>query len=377
VLRSVLAILAVLLLGAAGASAYWKFVMVPGQQGSAPGRGGPGGPGAVEAQAVRVGPAETSLDAVGTLISNESVVLRPEVSGRVANINFGEGGMIPKGTVLVELDSSIERAELAQAEAARALAHSNFERASELRRNNAGTQRALDEAEASMRTADAAVDLAQARLDKRKLIAPFDSRAGLRNVSPGAFVTSDTEIVNLEQIDPIKVDFRVPELFLPTVVPGQRITVEIDAFPGEPFVGQVKALNPLVDATGRAIVVRAEVSNVEAKLRPGLFARVHLQLAERQNALFVPEQAIQPQGDRAFVFKVVDPGDGKTVARQTAVALGNRRQGEVEVREGLAPNDLIITAGLLKIRDGAAVQVVSPPAPAGQPSAAATGPAAG
>ena len=377
-LRSILAILTVLLLGAAGAGAYWKLVMLPGQeQAAAAARGSAGGPVPVEAQAVRLGPAETSLDAVGTLISNESVVLRPEVSGRVASINFAEGGMVPKGTVLVELDSSIESAELAQAEAARTLARSNFERASELRRNNAGTQRALDEADAALRTADAAVDLAQARLDKRKLVAPFEARAGLRNVSPGAFVTSETAIVNLEQIDPIKVDFRVPELFLPTVVPGQKITVEIDAFPGRSFTGDVKALNPLIDATGRAIVVRAEVANEDGKLRPGLFARVHLQLAERENALFVPEQAIQPQGDKAFVFKVVDPGDGKTVAKLTPIVLGNRRQGEVEVREGLAPNDLIVTAGLLKIRDGAPVQAGTPPVPVGQPSAAAAKPAAG
>ena len=115
-LRSVVAILVVLLLGTAGAGAYWKFVMVPGQQaagGGAPGRGGPGGPVPVEAQPVRVGAAETSIDAVGTLVSNESVVLQPEVSGRVSSINFVEGGVIPKGAVLVELDSSIERAELA------------------------------------------------------------------------------------------------------------------------------------------------------------------------------------------------------------------------------------------------------------------------
>ena len=377
-LRSVLAILAVLLLGAAGAGAYLKLVMLPAQeQAAAAGGRGPGGPVPVEAQPVRVGPAETSLDAVGTLVSNESVVLRPEVSGRVASINFGEGGMVSKGTVLVELDSSIEQAELAQAQAARTLARSNFERASELRRNNAGTQRALDEAEAGLRTADAAVDLAQARLDKRKLVAPFDARAGLRNVSPGAFVTSDTTIVNLEQIDPIKVDFRVPELFLPTVVPGQKITVEIDAFPDQPFIGEVTALNPLIDASGRAIVVRSEVGNGEGKLRPGLFARVHLHLAERENALFVPEQSVQPQGDRSFVYKVVDPGDGKLTAKLTPVTLGNRRQGEVEVREGLAPDDLIVTAGLLKIRDGAPVQVVPPPTPAAQPSAAATKPASG
>ena len=133
--------------------------------------------------------------------------------------------------MLVELDSSVERAELAQAEAQQVLARSNFERAKELRRNNAGTQRALDEADAALRTADALVDLAQARLDKRKLLAPFDARAGLRNVSPGDFVTDDTAIVNLEQIDPLKVDFRVPELFLPAVAPGQRIALAIDAYP--------------------------------------------------------------------------------------------------------------------------------------------------
>ena len=161
------------------------------------------------------------------------------------------------------------------------------------------------------------VDLAQARLDKRKLVAPFDARAGLRTVSPGDYVTDDTEIVNLEQIDPLKVDFRVPELFLPAVAPGQKITLEIDAYPGQDFIGEVRALNPLVDAAGRAVVVRAVIDNDEGKLRPGLFARVRLTLAERQNALFVPEQAIQPQGDQAFVFKVVDPGDGKTVAKLT------------------------------------------------------------
>ena len=172
-----------------------------------------------------------------------------------------------------------------------------------------------------------------------------------------------------EQIDPIKVDFRVPELFLPTVVQGQRITVGIDAFPGQSFAGEVKALNPLIDASGRAIVVRAEVGNEEGKLRPGLFARVHLQLAERENALFVPEQAVQPQGERAFVFKVVDPGDGKAVARLTPVTLGNRRQGEVEVREGLAPNDLVVTAGQLKIRDGVPVQVTASPVAADKPPA--------
>ena len=136
----------------------------------------------------------------------------------------------------------------------------------------------------------------------------------------------------------------------------------------------VKALDPLIDKAGRAIVVRAEIDNDEKKLRPGLFARVSLTLAERQNALFVPEQSIQPQGDNSFVFKIVDPGDGKPkVVKLTPVKLGKRQEGEVEVREGLAAGDLIVTAGLLKIRDGVPVQV-QPSEPAAGPPAAQGGP---
>ena len=377
-LRSLAAILIVLLLAAVGAGAYWKFVMVPGQQAAAGGpiRGGPGGPVPVEAQPVRVGDAETTIDAVGTLVSNESVVLRPEVSGRIVAINFVEGGPVTKGALLVELDSSVERAELAQANAQQVLTRSNYERAKELRRNNAGTQRSLDEADAALRTADAMVDLAQARLDKRKLVAPFDARAGLRTVSPGDYVTDDTKIVNLEQIDPLKVDFRVPEIFLPALAAEQRITLAIDAYPDHDFLGIVRALNPLVDAAGRAVVVRAEIDNDDGKLRPGLFARVRLTLAERQNALFVPEQAVLPQGDKAFVFKVVDAGEGKSKAALTPVTLGNRRRGEVEVVKGLAAGDMIVAAGLLKIRDGVPVQVL-PPDGAAAPAVAQNKPVTG
>lgn len=378
-LRSLLAIVAVLLVGSAAAATYWWAVMVPAQQAAqtgGPGRGGPGGPVPVEAKPVRVGDAETTIEAVGTLISNESVVLRPEVAGRVVAINFIEGGRVARGDVLVELDSSIESAELAQAQAQQILARSNFERAKELRRNNAGTQRALDEADAALRTANALVDLAQARLDKRRLVAPFDAWSGLRSVSPGDFVTTDTRIVNLEQTDPLKVDFRVPELFLPALAQGQRITLEIDAYPGEPFLGTVRALNPLVDAAGRAVVVRAEITNDAGKLRPGLFARVRLTLAERQNALFVPEQAVQPQGDKAFVFRVANGSDGKSVAKLTAVVLGARRGGEVEVMEGLTPGDVVVDAGLLKIRDGVPVQIL-PTAGVVAPEVAQNKPATG
>jgi membrane fusion protein (multidrug efflux system) len=368
-----MAVLIVLVLGAAAGGAYWKFVMVPAQAAKAAStqRGG-GGPVAVEARPVRVGPAETSVDAVGTLVSNESVILRPETTGRVAAIHFTEGAPVEQGKVLLELDSSIERAELAQAEAQRDLARNNFERAKELRRNNVGTQRALDEAEAALRTAEAQVELARARLDKRRLVAPFDARAGLRRVSLGEYVTGGTDIVNLEQIDPLKVDLRVPEVFLASIQPGQRITLTLDAFPKESFTGVVRAIDPLIDRSGRAIVIRAEIANENGRLRPGLFARVRLTLAERADALFVPEEAVQPQGERHFVFKVVPGQDGQSVARLTSVRLGMRKVGEVEIVEGLVPGDVVVSAGLLKIRDGAPVRVIEPggaPAPVGAPTA--------
>lgn len=396
-LRSIVAVLVVLLLGAAGAGAYLQYVMVPGQQakGGPGGRPGMGGPVAVEAGEVRVGPAVTSIDAVGTLVSNESVVLRPEVSGRVTAINFTEGARVRAGDLLVELDSSIERAQLAQADAQLNLARSNFERASELRRSNAGTQRALDEAQAAIRMAEAEVALARARLEKRLLVAPFEARAGLRHISLGEFVESGDEIVNLAQIDPLKVDFRVPELFLPAVAAGQRISLSIDAFPDEAFEGVVRAIDPQIDQAGRAVVVRAVIENDDGKLRPGLFVRVRLTLAEREEAIFVPEQAILPQGDKQFVFLVEAGAEGQPAqAKMTPVELGLRRGGEVEVTQGLQPGNVIVTAGLLKVRDGVPVAVQPPPGtepppadpapptaqgggPAVKPAAAATRPEAG
>ncbi len=180
----------------------------------------------------------------------------------------------------------------------------------------------------------------------------------------GAFVIIGTDIVNLEQIDPLKVDFRVPELFLAAVRTGQRIDLAIGAFPDEAFQGEVIAIDPLIDAAGRSIVIRARLPNPNDKLRPGMFGRVTLALATREDAVWVPEQSLVPQGEKHFIFKVVD-ADGKKVARLVEVKLGQRRTGEAEVMEGLAKGDMVVTAGLLKIRDGAPIQVVPPAPPPG------------
>jgi membrane fusion protein (multidrug efflux system) len=172
----------------------------------------------------------------------------------------------------------------------------------------------------------------------------------LRRVSVGDFVNMGDDIVNLEQIDPLKADFRVAESYLGAVRPGQRIELGVDAFPGQAFTGEVYAIDPLIDESGRSILLRARLPNPEHVLRPGLFARVTLVLNERENAIQVPEQALVPQGQDQFVFKVVD---GK--AAFTKVEVGIRREGMVEITAGLGPKDEVVTAGQLKIRDGAEI----------------------
>jgi membrane fusion protein (multidrug efflux system) len=185
-------------------------------------------------------------------------------------------------------------------------------------------------------------------------MAPFSGIVGLRHVSVGEYITAGQALVNLEAIDPVKADFRVPEKFLPAIRVGQTIRIKIDAFPDASFEGKVYAIDPKLDVSGRSLLVRALVPNNDQRLRPGLFARVTVLLQLKEDALSVPEQAIVPQGDSQFVYKIVD---GKV--KLTKVVIGTRREGRVEIVEGLAVGDEVVTAGQLKIRDGSAVSVVA------------------
>jgi membrane fusion protein (multidrug efflux system) len=358
--------------------AWWLFMGAKAQPGGGPGAGGPPGGFAmpVEAGPVKVGQNRRDIVAIGSLRSNESVVVRPELAGRVVEIGFAEGQRVRKGQVVVRFESSIERAELAQAQASLALSKANFERAEELLKRGAGTQRTLDEARWKLRNDEAAITLVQARLEKLVINAPFDGVAGLRRVSLGDFVNVGADIVNLEMIDPLKVDFRVPEIFLSAVRNGQPIEVGVDAYPELRFPGEVYAIDPQIDTAGRSIVIRARITNPEDKLRPGLFARVTLTLAVRENAVFIPEESLIPVGNQHFVLKLIDPPAGATVpqgakmAKNTLVKLGDRRKGEVEIVEGLAPGDIVVTAGVLKVRDGMPVQPMPTPPVAAAPTAA-------
>jgi membrane fusion protein (multidrug efflux system) len=249
----------------------------------------------------------------------------------------------------------VQRAELDQALAALALARANFQRADSLLKRGVGTPQAVDQARATLLTDEAAVELARARLDKMEIAAPFAGVLGLRKVSVGDYLGPGTDIVNLEVIDRLKVDFRVPELLLTSVRPAQTIAIQVDAVPGRTFAGQVFAVDPLIDAAGRSILLRATIDNPEGVLRPGLFVRVTLTVESRANAIFVPEASLVSVGAEQFVFRVVD---GK--AALTKIRIGARLAGEVEVLEGLTPTDVVVTAGILKIRDGMPVGVVGP-----------------
>ncbi|MBI2234493.1 MAG: efflux RND transporter periplasmic adaptor subunit [Micavibrio aeruginosavorus] len=310
---------------------------------------------AVEAARVQSEPVERTIEAVGNLISNESVVLSPEISGRVAEIFFEEGAAVTSGMPLIRLDDSIYKAQLAQANASLILSEANHKRAEELYKQQSGTGRARDEALAKRNSDKAAVDLAEAQLDKATISAPFDGIAGLRQVSVGDYVNPGQPMVNYESIDPLKVDFRIAEVYLAALKPGQEIQVTVDAFPGKVFTGEVYAIDPRVDSAGRAVVLRAKLPNPDKLLRPGLFARVKLVVERKESAIMVDEQALVPQGDQQFIYKIID---GKAV--QTPVKTGIRRGGKVEITEGLSTDDTIVTAGQMKLRPNSAVTVLPP-----------------
>jgi membrane fusion protein, multidrug efflux system len=304
----------------------------------------------VETAAVESRRLPQAITAVGSLRSDESVTLRPEVAGRIATIQFQEGQRVAKGMTLVRLDAAINEAERQQARANHTLAKSKFDRAVDLAKSNFISGQARDEAESNYKVAEAALALVEARLAKMEIKAPFSGIIGLRSVSIGDYVKEGADLVNLESIDALKVDFRVPEVYMRQVQSGQPLEITLDAYPNKTFEGRVLAVNPLLDAAGRSLVIRAQVKNQDASLRPGMFARVRLITKDVAEALVVPEQALVPQGNEQFVFKVVD----NRVAR-TKVEVGQRRDGKAEILAGVTVGEIIVTAGQQRLRDGVTV----------------------
>lgn len=345
---------------------------------AAPATGGPGaaaagrgGPPAVEVARVQIAPIVEEAQAVGTLMARQRVAVRPEVAGRVVALGFTDGAAVRKGQLLVQLDDTLQRAELAQAQAQLAVQQANLRRNEELVAQGFVAQRVLDESRAAVQVAQAQVDLAQARLARMRIVAPFDAVAGIRTVHVGEYVKDGAEIVHLEDVAQLVVDFRLPERLQPRVRVGQPLRLQVDARPGQTVPARIVAIDPALDADGRALVVRAALDAGRHGLQPGMFVRVALELGRDEAALLVPEEAIVPQGQQWFVWRLRPAaGDAPPEVERVAVRLGLRRDGRVQVREGLQPGDSVVVAGQQRLqRDGTPVRVIDPNRPAAAPSA--------
>ncbi len=301
--------------------------------------------------------------AVGSLIANESVVVRPEIAGRVTAIHFREGERVNVGAKLLSLDSAEVEAQRAASDADLVWNQQRYDRAQELYRKNFISSQALDEARANLARSKARIAEDDARLRKSEVKAPFAGTLGLRMISPGAYVKAGDDIVRLEDTSVMKVDFRIPETYLARLKPNQEVTLHVDAFPERSFKGRTYAFESSIDEKTRTVLVRARVPNMGGALKPGMFARVSVVLESFANALVVPEEALVPRGGQVFVFKVVD---GKALL--TPVETGSRTPGQVQILKGLVADDRVVTDGHQKLQNAMMVLDAAKMKPAPAPT---------
>lgn len=318
------------------------------------------GPAAVETAKAMASRLSDDVRALGTLLSDESAEIAPETSGRVARIMFEDGARVEKGTPLFQFDADLARSDLAEAKARLQLAEASYARNQKLRQSGNVAQSAYDEALSARDVARAAVDAAQVRLDKLTIAAPFSGTLGFRTVSEGAYVTAGTALVRLDKTDRLQVSFSVPELQQQAVADAKTVAFTADALPGQSFSAVIDALNPVIDVNGRALQVRAAADNAAGTLRPGLLVRVTVRGPERE-AVMVPESAVLQRAQGAVIYTVA----GDKVS-EVKVRLGKRVDGKIEVLDGIAAGDTVVTAGNAQLSDGAKVEVVSTAAAAAE-----------
>ncbi len=345
-----------------GASAY--LYLDPAGSGDAARGHRRSGPVPVEVVTVAAQPFADRIEAIGTAIADESVVLTARVAEAVRHIRFEDGQIVKKGAVLVEFERAEEMAALAEARATLVEAEQQLERIKDLVARGNATRATLDERIRILEEARARVAAAEARVEDRVLRAPFSGVLGLRQVSPGAVVAPGTPITTLDDIFPIKVDFAVPERFLSALAPGQTIIARAAAFPKEAFRGTVRTIDSRVDPVTRAITVRANIPNEDARLRPGMLLSVEVISRERR-ALAVPEEAIVSVGKEQFVFVV----DGKGAAERRRVRIGVRHAGVVEIVDGLSSGETVVVAGVMRLAPGRRVRIIGRGVPVKRPQA--------
>jgi membrane fusion protein (multidrug efflux system) len=296
------------------------------------------------------------LAAVGSLVASQGILVTTEVAGKVSAIRFESGQQVEAGTVLLEIDDSVEQAELEGIVAERRLAEQQFKRREELLDSKTISRSDVDEARLRLENAAAQLAAKRAVIAKKRITAPFSGWLGIRRVDLGEYVQPGTPIVPLEALQPIYVDYALPERHLDQISVGQAVEIEVQAYPAEIFTGRIAAVNPGIDPGTRSLQVRAELENPQARLRPGMFAEVRTVLPQRPAVLTVPQTAItyNPYGDSVFV---IQQGESGASVQRRQVATGGVRNGRVEIVQGLQSGERVVIAGQVKLRNDQAVVV--------------------
>ena len=314
----------------------------------------------VEATPARQGDVTVAIEAVGTARANEAVTVTSKVTGLVSAIRFREGGRAERGDVLVELDSREMQAVLEERKAERDNAARLYERTRRLYENRNAPRARVDDLRGALLSAEARFRAGEARIADYDIRAPFGGRLGLRRVSIGALIDSDTEITTLDDVSRIKADFRVPETALAHIAVDRDVTAVSAAFPGRVFVGKVAAIDTRVDPVTRSVEVRVIFDNPDELVRPGMFLTAEFVTVVRKDSVLIPEQAVVVGRNRRHVFIVEH---GKAARRD--VATGEHIDGDIEILAGLSPGDVVVTAGAQKIRDGSPITAAPSPGEAG------------
>ncbi|MFN2381049.1 MAG: efflux RND transporter periplasmic adaptor subunit [Guyparkeria sp.] len=294
------------------------------------------------------------LEALGTVRADESVTLSATVTEIIRAVHFEDGQRVAAGDLLVHLEDMEEQAQLAAAQARLVEQRNALERARGLAERNLGARAELEDARARVQQAQAEIEAAQARLAAHRVQAPFDGVVGLRDISPGMLVSPGAALVRLDKLDVVDVDFTVPSRHLGALSRGQTITASTDAYPERRFTGKVTGIDNRIDPATRSITLRARIDNDDGALRPGQLMQTILE-RDRREVVAAPESVLLPQGEYQYVF-VIDR-DAMTVERRE-IGIGERREGWVEVTDGLEPGERLVRHGIQKVRDGDVVRVL-------------------
>jgi membrane fusion protein (multidrug efflux system) len=306
-----------------------------------------------------------ALNAVGSLAAVQGTTLSNELAGTVTKIAFESGAHVKKGDLLVQLDTSAEEAQLASAQAGAELADINLKRAQDLREQNSNSQSDLDSAEAQAKQAKASVANLESAVAKKTITAPFDGRIGIRTVNLGQYLPAGTAIVSLQSLDPIYVDFALPQQQLAGLTPGLTVEVTTDALPGQTIEGKITAIDPQVDSATRNLQIQATLANADEKLHPGMFADVSVDLPATAKVLLIPATAVlySPYGDSVFVVdESKDSQTGKAL-RQQFVQLGMTRGDFVAITSGLKSGETVVSSGVFQLQNNEPVVVDNTLAP--------------